>query len=80
MNDQPFRYSPVCTWIGQGEGCARSSIENYSYCDQHWALVYKAGSSLRTRHRDIRRANSVWDIESEFNQAVEELQAEGFLV
>jgi hypothetical protein len=39
--------------------------------------VYQKGSNLRKRHKDIRTANSVWDIESEFNAALEELAAEG---
>jgi len=41
--------------------------------------VYQKGSNLRKRHKDIRVANSVWDIESEFNTAVQELVEEGWL-
>jgi len=80
MNDQPARYSPVCTWIGQGEGCSHTATSTSSYCEGHWPRVYQAGSALRTRHRDLRRAHSIWDAESEFNAAVAELEEEGWLL
>ena len=71
-----------CTWIGANslvETCSNSSVELFSYCAHHYPLVYKEGSAQRPRHRDIRVANSVWDIESAFNEAVAELEAEGAL-
>jgi hypothetical protein len=40
-------------------------------------MVYREGSAQRKRHRDIRVANSVWDIENAFNEAVAEIEAEG---
>lgn len=69
-----------CTWIGAGEGCENACLEPSSYCSHHWPRIYKEGSALRTRHKDIKTANAVWDIESAFNEAVEELIAEGELV
>jgi hypothetical protein len=39
--------------------------------------MYQKGSALRKRHKDIRRAEAVWDIESLFHEAVAELEAEG---
>jgi hypothetical protein len=59
------------------ETCLHPAVELFSYCEQHYPLVYKAGSAQRKRHRDIRTANAVWDIESAFNEAVAELEAEG---
>jgi hypothetical protein len=40
--------------------------------------MYVKGSALRKRHKDQRRANAVRLIESLFNEAVAELEAEGF--
>lgn len=73
-----------CLWTGPDQDykplthvCSKPSIEGKSYCEDHVWLVYQKGSNLRRRHKDIRTANSVWDIESEFNAAIEELAAEG---
>jgi hypothetical protein len=35
--------------------------------------MYQKGSALRKRKKDIRRAEALWDLENEFNAAVEEL-------
>lgn len=48
------------------------------YCSTHYPLIYAEGTALRKRHKDIRRAQAVWDLESAFNEAVAELEAEGF--
>ena len=69
-----------CTWMGANstvETCLHPAVELFSYCEQHYPMVYRAGSAQRKRHRDIRTANAVWDIESAFNEAVAELEAEG---
>ena len=55
-------------------GCPTNGFS--SYCEDHYPVVYKVGSGLRKRHADIRRANAVWDLESEFNAIVMELGAE----
>jgi hypothetical protein len=39
--------------------------------------VYQLGSAVR-RKKDARRAQAVWDIESEFNAVVQELVDEGY--
>jgi hypothetical protein len=41
--------------------------------------MHRKGTALRKRKKDIRVANSVWDLESLFNEAVEELTEEGVL-
>jgi hypothetical protein len=40
--------------------------------------MYQKGTALRKRKKDIKRAAAIWDLESEFNAAVEELINEGF--
>ncbi len=66
-----------CQWIGEGEGCTHTAVAGRSYCEQHLWLVYQQGSAVR-RKKDARRAAAVWDLESEFNQAVQELIDEGY--
>lgn len=69
----------TCQWIGEGEGCSHKAVEGRSYCEEHLWRVYQKGTNLGKRKKDQRRAEAVWDIESEFNAAVQELEAEGFL-
>ena len=66
-----------CQWIGNGEGCEHNAVEGSSYCATHHALVYQTGTAVR-RKKDARRAAQVWDLESEFNAAVQELIDEGY--
>jgi hypothetical protein len=40
--------------------------------------MYQKGSALRKRTKDQRRAQAFWDLESAFNDAVRELEDEGF--
>jgi hypothetical protein len=72
-----------CQWIGNSPkltpACNCDAVPNKSYCENHVWLVYKEGSHLRTRKKDIRVANAVWDLENEFAEAVAELELEGFL-
>ncbi len=67
-----------CQWIGAGEGCKHTALEGRSYCAEHIHRVYQAGSAQRKRKKDLRVANAVWDIEQAFQEAVEELEAEGY--
>ncbi len=69
--------SSQCQWIGEGEGCEHTALPGRSYCEQHIWLVYQQGSAVR-RKKDARRAQAVWDLESEMNQAVQELIDEGY--
>jgi len=69
-----------CTYIGPTSlvgTCTHTSIEGRSYCAQHYPIVYKEGSGLRKRHKDLRTAASVWDLTSVFNDVVLELEQEG---
>jgi len=57
-------------------GC-KTLVPGTLYCTEHYPQMYQKGSALRKRHKDIRRAEAVWDIESLFHEAVAELEAEG---
>ena len=79
--------STTCQYIGQDSTaqstrleptCSTPSLAGRSYCEQHLWEVYQKGSATARRKTDLRVAASVWDIESEFNSAVEELVSEGF--
>lgn len=58
-------------------GC-KDLVADTLYCQEHYDLMYVKGSALRKRHKDIRKANNIRMIESLFNDAVAELEAEGF--
>lgn len=70
VDDSPYaRLAPTC--------CA-SVVAGRSYCLEHLYIVYKQGTARAKRKKDLRVAASVWDLESEFNAAVEELIMEGY--
>ena len=70
-----------CLYIG-GEGykptCTHTALAGHSYCAEHLALVYKQGSKRATRHKEIRTVSKVRIVESLMNEAIAELEAEGF--
>jgi len=70
-----------CQWLGtSSDYCAsKDLVDNTCYCQEHWPLMHRKGTALRKRKKDIRTANSVWDWENTFNEAVEELTEEGVL-
>ena len=75
----------TCQWIGPEQlgplyrmQCSCKPLEGRAYCEEHFERVYQAGTALRKRKKDIRTANSVWDLESDMNAAVEELIEEGW--
>lgn len=81
--------STTCQYIGPAATghstrllptCTAHSLAGRSYCELHLWEVYQKGSATARRKKDERVAASVWDIESEFNAAVEELVSEGFEV
>jgi hypothetical protein len=70
-----------CQYIGEHghtPTCTHTALQGRSYCAEHLALVYKEGTARARRKKDIRVAAAVWDLESEFNAAVEELVLEGY--
>jgi len=67
-------------WLGPTPYCAcKDLVADTLYCAEHVELVYSKGTALRRRHADIRRAASIQDINSLFNDVVAELEAEGEL-
>ena len=70
-----------CQWIGKKPAlvpaCKCDAIIGRSYCKDHIWLVYQQGTAIRKRKKDISRAAAIWDIESEFHEAVAELIAAG---
>jgi hypothetical protein len=67
-----------CTYIGDGTGCTATALAGKSYCLDHYALVYQKGTARARRHKEIQTVSKVRLVESLFNEAVSELEAEGF--
>jgi len=67
----------ACTYIGTGEGCTQAALAGKSYCDEHYAVVYRVGSG-RQRRKDTAQAARVRLVEQLMSEAVEELLAEGY--
>ncbi len=68
-----------CTWIGEGEGCTHDVVEGRNYCEEHLWRVYQKGTNLGKRKKDLRIVDSVRLTEQLINEAVDELENEGFL-
>lgn len=58
--------------------CTCRALAGHSYCAEHLAVVYQAGTARAKRKKDIRVANTVWNIQDAFNEAVQELESEGY--
>ena len=56
--------------------CCAAVLAGKSYCVQHYGLVYQLGSAVR-RKKDTRRANTLREIISDFNDVYAELLNEG---
>jgi hypothetical protein len=68
----------ACTYLGHtNTACGHATLPGKSYCAEHYAMVYKVGSGTR-RRKDERIAQKVRLVESLFNDAIEQLEAEGF--
>ena len=75
----------TCTYIGSTlddyarlqPSCCAPVVAERSYCADHLWLVYKQGTAVH-RKKDKRTAESVWNLQDAFNEAVAELEAEGF--
>ena len=69
----------TCQWHGQGELCTEPAVIGRAYCQQHLWLVYQKGTQLGRRRKDQRTANDVFMWQSLMDEAVQELEDEGFL-
>ena len=73
----------TCTYIGNSDyavlhpTCCAAVVPGRSYCLEHLFVVYKEGTAVN-RKKDKRTAESVWNIQDAFNEAITELEAEGF--
>jgi hypothetical protein len=67
----------TCAYIGDSTGCAHPALAGKSYCEAHYAVVYRVGSG-RQRRKDTAQAARVRLVEQLMSEAVEELIAEGF--
>lgn len=68
----------ACTYMGNStHQCGHPTLPGRSYCAEHYAVVYKVGSGTR-RRKDEQTAQKVRLVESLFNEAIEQLEAEGF--
>ena len=67
----------TCQYIGTGPRCTAHTLEGKSYCEQHYALVYKVGSG-RQRRKDTAQAQRVRYIQQLMQDAIDQLEAEGF--
>lgn len=76
-NNTAYTYTPVCSWIGAGEMCSASSAQDSSYCVQHYGLVYKLGSG-KQRKKDTRTAEKVRLVQQLMQEAIDQLELEGF--
>ena len=57
---------------------SKDLVDGTLYCTEHHSIMYVKGSALRKRKKDTRRADAIRQLISDFNAAVEELEAEGF--
>ena len=70
-----------CQYIGahgHTPTCTAAALPGRNYCAEHLAVVYQVGTARARRKKDLRVEAAVWDLESEFNAAVEELVMEGY--
>jgi len=78
MNDNKLTQ---CQYIGANgfkASCSNPAIPGKSYCQDHVHLVYQKGTATRRRHKDIRQLEKVRLVESLMNEAIAQLEEEGF--
>ena len=67
----------ACTYIGTGKPCTQHALEGKSYCAEHYAIVYRVGSG-RQRKKDTAQAQRVRYVQQLMQEAIDQLEAEGF--
>lgn len=67
----------TCTYIGTGPACTQHTLEGRSYCAEHYAMVYRVGSG-RVRRKDTAQAQRVRYVQQLMQEAMDELEREGF--
>lgn len=66
-----------CEWIGEGESCTDLAVEGRSYCEAHLWRVYQQGTAVK-RKKDLRTVDSVRMWTQLMDEAVQELEDEGY--
>ena len=72
-------HNTTCQYMGPDSHtitCNHPVKPGYSYCEEHFNLIYQEGSALRKRKKDLRVADSVFEIQSMINEIVAELEEE----
>lgn len=59
--------------------CTATSVARECYCQEHLTRGTKPNTALRRRHKDIRRANHIFEMSSLFDEVVAEMIADGDL-
>lgn len=68
-----------CQYRGTAtHACGAETQPGSSYCAEHHSLIYQKGTARARRHREIRTVDQVRMFEQLMNEAVAELEAEGF--
>jgi len=74
----------ACQYIGSNDHstltptCCSPAVAGRAYCTEHLYVVYKQGTARAKRHKEIRTVDKVRMVESLMNEAIAELEAEGY--
>ena len=68
-----------CQYLGTANHvCGGVTVPGRSYCEEHMAIVYQKGTARARRRKEIRTVDKVRLVEQLMNEAVAELEAEGY--
>lgn len=74
-----YDVSNTCTYMGSAvTACGCASLAGKNYCAEHYYTVYQKGTARAKRKKEIRTVDKVRLVESLMNEAIEQLEAEGF--
>jgi len=74
----------TCTYIGNNDynilkpACCARAVAGRAYCTEHLYVVYKQGTARARRKKELNTVDKVRMVESLLNEAVAELEAEGY--
>ena len=73
-------YDPQ-TWYKENPGqptpyCGHPTLPGKNYCEEHYHVVYAKGTSLRKRHKDLRKVNQIQELQQLIYDIAEELEDE----
>lgn len=74
----------ACQYIGSNDHsiltptCCSPAVAGRAYCTEHLYVIYKQGTARAKRKKEIRTVDKVRMVESLMNEAIAELEAEGF--